>query len=40
LKVLLEDQSFPARFVKGFTGIAAIAWRRGVISVTAISENR
>jgi hypothetical protein len=40
LKYLFEDQSFPARFVKGFAAIAAIAGRRGVISVTAILENQ
>jgi hypothetical protein len=38
LKYPLEDQSFPARFVKGFAGIAAIAGRRGAISATAISK--
>jgi hypothetical protein len=40
LKNLFEDQSFSARFVKGPAGIAAIAGRGGVISVTAILENR
>jgi hypothetical protein len=40
LKYPFEDQSFPARPVKGFAGIAAIAGRRGVISVTAILENQ
>jgi hypothetical protein len=40
LEYLFEDQSFPARFVKGFAGIAAIAGRGGVISVTAILENQ
>jgi hypothetical protein len=40
LKYPFEDQSFPARLVKGFAGIAAIAGRSGVISVTAIVENQ
>jgi lipoprotein-anchoring transpeptidase ErfK/SrfK len=40
LKYPFEDQSFPARPVKGFAGIAAITGRSGVISVTAIPENR
>jgi hypothetical protein len=40
LKYPFEDQSFPARFVKGFAGIAAIAGRSGVISVTANLENQ
>jgi hypothetical protein len=40
LKYPFEDQSFPAGFVKGFTGIAAITGRRGAISVTAILENQ
>jgi hypothetical protein len=40
LEYPFEDQSLPARPVKGFAGIAAIAGRRGVISVTAIPENQ
>jgi len=40
LKYPFEDQSFPARFVKGFAGIAAITGRSGVISVTANLENQ
>jgi hypothetical protein len=40
LKYPFEDQSFPARFVKGPAGIAAIAGRGGAISVTPILENQ
>jgi hypothetical protein len=39
LKYLLEDQSFPEPFVKGFADIAAIAKGSGVILVTAMLEN-
>jgi hypothetical protein len=40
LEYPFEDQSFPARFVKGVAGIAAIAGRRVAVSVTAIPENQ
>jgi hypothetical protein len=40
LEYPFEDQSFPTGFVKGFAGIAAMAGRRGAISVTAILENQ